>query len=119
MDFESKLEKNGEKLGKYFKWKFNEEDVIRSSPEDKKRYEKIQASQHRSMDTNVWHTEPLKTDDFYDGFTRKSSKREETDAKLQERGFMITTNQNPFLNNDYVKDIQNQEEFLKPKMTNI
>lgn len=111
--------KEEQNILKLFKWKFKDEEILRSYPEDKKLYDKIQPTQHRSMDSSVWHSTNLKTEKFLDGFTRRSSKREETDAKLQERGFMITTNQNPFLNNNYVKDIENQDEFLKPKITNM
>ena len=50
---------------------------------------------------------------------RQVNKREDTDKKLAERQMFANVSMNPFLtNNDYVNDISNQNDFLKPQTTN-
>jgi len=50
---------------------------------------------------------------------RQINKREDTDKKLSERQMFANVSMNPFLtNNDYVNDISNQNDFLKPQTTN-
>ena len=50
---------------------------------------------------------------------RQVNKREDTDKKLSERQMFANVSMNPFLtNNDYVNDISNQNDFLKPQTTN-
>ena len=45
--------------------------------------------------------------------------KEEQNAKLQDRQHIIQTSVNPFLTNDYLKDLDAQKEFLTPKDSNI
>lgn len=48
-----------------------------------------------------------------------SNKREEQNAKLNNRELMIQTAINPFMDNtNYVDDLQNEDEFLRPKDSN-
>lgn len=53
-------------------------------------------------------------------FKQKSKKREEQNLKLSSRHMIIQKNVNPFLNNnDYIKHIDMEDEFLRPKDSNI
>ena len=47
-----------------------------------------------------------------------NNKREMSNSKLMERGMTAQTNMNPFLNGDYIEDLNVQENFLKPKNSN-
>ena len=51
---------------------------------------------------------------------RINNKREEANHKLSERHLVGQLNQNPFMiNNDYIKDLDIQQNFLIPKNSNI
>ncbi len=51
---------------------------------------------------------------------RINNKREEANHKLSERYLVGQLNQNPFMiNNDYIKDLDIQQNFLIPKNSNI
>ena len=50
---------------------------------------------------------------------RINNKREEANHKLSERYLVGQLNQNPFMiNNDYIKDLDIQQNFLMPKNSN-
>jgi len=50
---------------------------------------------------------------------RINNKREEANHKLSERHLIGQLNQNPFMiNNDYIKDLDIQQNFLMPKNSN-
>jgi hypothetical protein len=51
---------------------------------------------------------------------RVSNKREDANTKLSERCMIENISQNPFLpRNNYLNDLQIQDEFLKPKNSNF
>ena len=51
---------------------------------------------------------------------RINNKREDANTKMNERYLIGQSNQNPFmLNNDYIKDLDIQQNFLMPKNSNI
>ena len=51
---------------------------------------------------------------------RINNKREEANHKLSERHLVGQLNQNPFMiNNDYIRDLDIQQNFLIPKNSNI
>ena len=51
---------------------------------------------------------------------RINNKREEANHKLSERHLVGQLNQNPFMiDNDYIKDLDIQQNFLIPKNSNI
>lgn len=54
-----------------------------------------------------------------EGFTRRQTKRDSFNSKLDDREMFTQTSQNPFLaGNSYSHDLQIQEEFLRPRNTN-
>lgn len=54
------------------------------------------------------------------GFVLKQNKREAFNDKLLERGFQTQLSQNPFLaGGNYLSDIEIEDNFLRPKNTNI
>ena len=59
---------------------------------------------------------PVNNNDIF----RINNKREEANHKLSERHLVGQLNQNPFMiNNDYIKDLDIQQNFLIPKNSNI
>jgi hypothetical protein len=60
---------------------------------------------------------------FYDNngiFRATSSKREEVNLKMNDRDPISQTNQNPYLvQNNYLDDLMNQNNFLIPKNSNF
>ena len=59
-------------------------------------------------------------DDGSDSCMRISNKREDANTKLSERCMIENISQNPFLSrNNYLNDLQVQDEFLKPKNSNF
>ena len=53
-----------------------------------------------------------------DGMVIHETKRESNSLKMNNREKIGNVPQNPFLKNDYLQDIQNQEEFMTPKNSN-
>ena len=49
----------------------------------------------------------------------KDNRREETSKRMGEREMIMVGTLNPFVKSDYIKDLQNQEEFLKPQNSNF
>lgn len=59
-------------------------------------------------------------DDGSESCMRVSNKREDANTKLSERCMIENISQNPFLSrNNYLNDLQVQDEFLKPKNSNF
>lgn len=59
-------------------------------------------------------------DDGAESCMRVSNKREDANTKLNERCMIENISQNPFLSrNNYLNDLQVQDEFLKPKNSNF
>jgi hypothetical protein len=59
-------------------------------------------------------------DDGAESCMRVSNKREDANTKLSERCMIENISQNPFLSrNNYLNDLQVQDEFLKPKNSNF
>mgnify|MGYP001024988701 FL=1 len=53
-------------------------------------------------------------------YNTTSNKRELQNEKINERMLVTTASINPFMaNNDYIKDLENQDNFLKPQNSNI
>lgn len=48
-----------------------------------------------------------------------NDKRAECSNRLSKRQGVIQTNINPFLKSDYLKDLETQDTFLRPKDSNI
>ena len=84
--------------------------------------ESIQHDAYKSSDDN-YIKNPKTMTDFdinFSEFKMASNKRELSNNKLNER-YLIRNggNQNPFLSeNNYLKDIENQQNFLIPKSSN-
>jgi hypothetical protein len=53
-----------------------------------------------------------------DGMVIHETKRESNSLKMNNREKIGNITQNPFLKNNYLQDIQNQEEFMTPKNSN-
>jgi hypothetical protein len=53
-----------------------------------------------------------------DGMVIHETKRESNSLKMNHREKIGNITQNPFLKNNYLQDIQNQEEFMTPKNSN-
>jgi len=49
----------------------------------------------------------------------KDNRREEASKRMGEREMIMVGTLNPFVKSDYLKDLQNQEEFLKPQNSNF
>ena len=47
-----------------------------------------------------------------------SNKRDLNNDKLMERGMTVQTNMNPFLDGNYLEDLNVQESYLKPQNSN-
>ncbi len=50
----------------------------------------------------------------------KKDNRQDSNDRLMNRGMMIQTSINPYLsNNDYLNDVKVQDDFLRPKDSNL
>ena len=86
----------------FYKWSpQNCEDFERTKLEDKKKI----------MDNNVMETILQEGNEFI-------TKRESQQNKLNDRELIAQTNLNPFLQGDYVSDLNVQEKFLTPQNSN-
>jgi hypothetical protein len=96
-----------------FKWSTGEK-YEQSTPADKDKY----TDQSNVNEANEMNT--LLFDDGTDSCMRISNKREDANTKLNERLLIENVNQNPFLpRNNYINDLQVQDEFLKPRNSNF
>lgn len=96
-----------------FKWSTGEK-YEQSFKVDKEKYmESDSKTDYNSMKTLLF-------DDGTESCMRISNKREDANTKLNERCMIESINQNPFLpRNNYINDLQIQDEFLKPRNSNF
>ena len=74
-------------------------------------YEEIQ-----NMDnTKVNEEEIVDMRNHTNEFRQRDNKKEETSKRMADRQMVMLGTLNPFVKVDYLRDLQNQEEFLKPK----
>ena len=76
----------------------------------KDNYEFKKSYRYKTNMKNEIETEIIKMND---------DKRAECSARLSKREGIIQRNINPFLKSDYLKDLENQANFLRPKDSNI
>ena len=92
------------------------EKYVQSLKSDKEKYivkEENVAEEYNKMKCLLF-------DDGSESCMRVSNKREDANTKLSERCMIENINQNPFLSrNNYLNDLQVQDEFLKPKNSNF
>jgi len=97
------------------KWSLGEK-YEQSTKEDREKYVNV------NCDSNISDYNQMKSLLFEDGTEtcmRVSNKREDANTKLNERSMIESINQNPFLpRNNYINDLQVQDEFLKPRNSN-
>jgi hypothetical protein len=60
------------------------------------------------------HPQPQQHDNFQEFQEFKHSKRENNSDKIYERGLTPQVGMNPFLQGNYLQDLETQNEFLKP-----
>ena len=96
-----------------FKWTRGEK-YEQSFKADKEKYvETDSKTDYNSMKTLLF-------DDGTESCMRISNKREDANTKLNERCMIESISQNPFLpRNNYINDLQVQDEFLKPRNSNF
>ena len=100
----------------YLKWSKGEK-YEQSLKNDKEKYlanaEENVAEEYNKMKSLLF-------DDGSESCMRVSNKREDANTKLSERCMIENISQNPFLSrNNYLNDLQVQDEFLKPKNSNF
>jgi hypothetical protein len=96
-----------------FKWSTGEK-YEQSFKNDKEKY----IVNDNKTDYNTMKN--LLFDDGTESCMRISNKREDANTKLNERCMIESINQNPFLpRNNYINDLQIQDEFLKPRNSNF
>jgi|UniRef100_A0A6C0CJY2 hypothetical protein len=91
----------------YLKWrptKINEE-----------REKSVMKDKHKNIGNNVMETI---LQEGYE-FMKSESKRESQFNKMNEREMIPQTNLNPFFSNNYLEDLQIQEDFLTPQNSNL
>jgi len=99
----------------YLKWSKGEK-YEQSLISDKEKY--LLKEPNVAEDYNKMKT--LLFDDGSESCMRVSNKREDANTKLSERCMIENISQNPFLSrNNYLNDLQVQDEFLKPKNSNF
>jgi hypothetical protein len=96
----------------YFKWTKGEK-YEQSLKTDKEKYVENVAEEYNKMKSLLF-------EDGTESCMRVSNKREDANTKLSERSMIENISQNPFLSrNNYLNDLQVQDEFLKPKNSNF
>ena len=95
-----------------FKWSTGEK-YEQSTPGDKMKYDiPTVATDYNSLKSLLF-------EDGTESCMRVSNKREDANTKLNERSMIESISQNPFLpRNNYINDLQIQDEFLKPRNSN-
>lgn len=96
------------------KWSKGEKYEQSFKTDKEKYFEKVEnvAEEYNKMKTLLF-------DDGTESCMRVSNKREDANTKLSERCMIENISQNPFLSrNNYLQDLQVQDEFLKPKNSN-
>ena len=97
------------------KWSLGEK-YEQSTKADREKY--LPNANDNGSDYNQMKT--LLFEDGTESCMRVSNKREDANTKLNERSMIESINQNPFLpRNNYINDLQIQDEFLKPRNSNF
>ena len=103
------------------KWSLGEK-YEQSTKADREKYLANDANDNSNSNNNSSDYNQMKSLLFEDGTEscmRVSNKREDANTKLNERSMIESINQNPFLpRNNYINDLQVQDEFLKPRNSN-
>ena len=98
------------------KWSLGEK-YEQSTMADREKYLSNANANDNSNDYNQMKS--LLFEDGTESCMRVSNKREDANTKLNERSMIESINQNPFLpRNNYINDLQVQDEFLKPRSSN-
>tara|TARA_B100001059_G_scaffold193965_1_gene197930 strand:+ start:341 stop:661 length:321 start_codon:yes stop_codon:yes gene_type:complete len=77
---------------------------------------------HKSIGNNVMETILQEGNEFIsnnNNINNNNKIREKQFEKMNEREMVAQTNLNPFLSNNYLEDLQNQEKFLTPQNSNL
>ena len=77
---------------------------------------------HKSIGNNVMETILQEGNEFINNNNNNNNNnkiREKQFEKMNEREMVAQTNLNPFLSNNYLEDLQNQEKFLTPQNSNL
>ena len=103
-----------------FKWSKGEK-YEQSLKTDKEKYMALAEANETSNTAAEYNKmKCLLFDDGTESCMRVSNKREDANTKLSERCMIENISQNPFLSrNNYLEDLQVQDEFLKPKNSNF
>ena len=92
----------------FFKWSPNIKDNL---------YKRSQLNEkHKYIGNNVMETILQEGNEF---ISNNNKIRENQFQKMNEREMLAQTNLNPFLSNNYLEDLQNQEKFLTPQNSNL
>uniref|UniRef100_A0A6C0II39 Uncharacterized protein n=1 Tax=viral metagenome TaxID=1070528 RepID=A0A6C0II39_9ZZZZ len=95
-----------------FKWSTGEK-YEQSIKTDREKYIIDESKEYNNM-------KKLLFEDGTESCMRISNKREDANTKLNERCMIESISQNPFLpRNNYINDLQVQDEFLKPRNSNF
>jgi|688.fasta_scaffold690843_2 hypothetical protein len=106
-----------EEVIKQFKWSTGEK-YEQSFQSDKEKYMVDENKEYSIKEYN--NMKQLLFDDGKESCMRISNKREDANTKLNERCMIESISQNPFLpRNNYINDLQIQDEFLKPRNSNF
>ena len=78
---------------------------------------------HKSIRNNVMETILQEGNEFINNNNNNNNNnnkiREKQFEKMNQREMVAQTNLNPFLSNNYLEDLQNQEKFLTPQNSNL
>ena len=100
------------------KWSTGEK-YEQSTQSDKNKYINGEYIKGGGGDSDYSKMNSLLFDDGTESCMRVSNKREDANTKLNERCMIESISQNPFLpRNNYINDLQIQDEFLKPRNSN-
>jgi hypothetical protein len=106
----------------HLRWSKGEkyEQSLKSDKEKYHAYTERQVEQEVTVAEEYNKMKCLLFDDGTESCMRVSNKREDANTKLSERCMIENISQNPFLSrNNYLNDLQVQDEFLKPKNSNF
>ena len=98
-----------------FYWRKNKEDV----PERSTKLDKELMDKKEEKTNEIMNQFEIDSFSLNSKVQKDMSWKEEQNAKLQDRQRIIQTNVNPFLSQDYLRDLDAQKEFLTPKDSNI
>jgi hypothetical protein len=103
----------------YFKWSKGEK-YEQSLQNEKEKYLAYDVEKVENVADEYNKMKCLLFEDGTESCMRVSNKREDANTKLSERCMIENISQNPFLpRNNYLNDLQIQDEFLKPKNSNF